>query len=66
VLSKLVSHHGLTVNITGALLSAHSQGVGLFDLELYGMAQQIEGALAYLQELNVVIKGKPNPDGDCW
>lgn len=66
VISRLTSKHGLTVNITGAMLGASSSGEGQFDLELHGFPQQIESAIAYLQELEVRIWGKPNPDGDGW
>ena len=66
VISRLTSEHGLTVNITGAMLGAHSYEEGWFDLELHGLPQQVQSALAYLQELNVKIWGKPNPDGDSW
>lgn len=63
VISRLTSHHGLTVSITGAV---NSWGGGSFDLELHSKAEQIQRALAYLQALEIEIKSKPNPDGDGW
>ncbi len=36
VISKLVSHYGLTVNITAAILGSNATGDGWFDLELKG------------------------------
>lgn len=66
VISRLTSEHGLTVNITGAMLGAHSYEEGWFDLELHGLPLQVQSAIAYLQDLNVKIWGKPNPDGDGW
>lgn len=66
VISHLTSDYGLTVNITGALLGGSSQEEGLFDLELHGTPQQIQGALAFLEQLNVKIWGKPNPGPDSW
>ena len=38
VISRLVSHHGVTVNITAALLGANARDDGWFDLELRGTA----------------------------
>lgn len=66
VISRLTADHGLVVNITGATLGASSWGEGWFDLELRGTPQQIQNGLTYLQELDVDIWGKPNPDGDAW
>jgi len=66
IISRLSLEHGLTVNIIAALLSNDSQWNGWFDLELEGNAKQVQSGLAYLQELNVKIWGKPNPHGDSW
>jgi len=41
VISRLISHHGVTVNITAALLSANARDDGWFDLEIQGKASQI-------------------------
>lgn len=65
VISRLISQHGLVVNITSALLpNASSQGE--FDLELKGTPQQICQGLLYLASLNLKILGKANPAGDGW
>ncbi|CAN1213572.1 ABC-type metal ion transport system [Tumidithrix helvetica PCC 7403] len=53
VISKLVSHHGLIVNINSAMLSAETQLEGWFNLELRGTAQQINSALTFANELGV-------------
>ena len=55
VLSRLISHHGLTVNITGALLGANARDDGWFDLELRGTREQIRSALLYFNELDLEI-----------
>lgn len=64
VISRLVSRHGLTVNIKAAILGAHAPGDGWFDLELWGTSPRIQEGLAYLQIMNIRVWGKPNPDGD--
>lgn len=65
ILSRLISDHGLLLNITGARLEAtHHQGQ--FDLELRGTPQQIHRGLTYLQSLNVKIIGKSSAAGDSW
>jgi len=46
VISRLISHHGVTVNITGAT-SANARDDGWFDLEIQGKASQIQSALTY-------------------
>ncbi len=66
VISQLISQYNLTVNITGARLGKSTDGEGFFDVELRGTISQISLALAYLESLNIKIKGKPNPDGDSW
>ncbi|HEY9896930.1 MAG TPA: NIL domain-containing protein [Candidatus Sericytochromatia bacterium] len=53
VISRLISHYGLTVNITAALLGANARDDGWFDLELYGTNQQIRSALLYFNELDL-------------
>jgi len=55
VLSHLVSQHGLTVNILAALLGANAHDDGWFDLHLQGTSHQIQGALLYLNELDVEV-----------
>lgn len=53
IISRLVSDHGLTVNIVAALLSANAREDGWFDLELQGTNPQIESALVYFNELDL-------------
>lgn len=55
VLFRLVSHHGLTVNILAALLGANTNDDGWFDLYLQGTSEQLRGALLYLFELDVEV-----------
>jgi hypothetical protein len=66
VISRLISAHGLAVNITGAKLEANTNEQGCFDLELRGTLQQICRGLSYLESLNLKIVGKANADGDGW
>lgn len=66
VISRLVSHHGVTVNITGALLSANARDDGWFDLELQGKPSQIQSALTYLDELNLEIWSQSTTEKDGW
>ncbi|MBD2034156.1 NIL domain-containing protein [Phormidium sp. FACHB-592] len=53
VISRLISHYGLTVNITAALLGANARDDGWFDLDLHGTNQQIRSALLYFNELDL-------------
>jgi hypothetical protein len=65
IISKLISEHGLAVNVTGIQWDQpvqHSQ----LDLELVGSIAKIHSGLTYLKSLNLTLKGKPNPDGDGW
>lgn len=55
IISRLISKHGLTVNITAALLGGNAQGDGWFDLELRGTAQQIQSGLIYVDELDLEV-----------
>jgi ABC-type methionine transport system ATPase subunit len=55
VISRLTSQHGLTVNITAALLGANARDDGWFDLELRGTREHIRSALLYLNELDLEI-----------
>lgn len=67
VISRLVSHHGLTVNIAAALLGANARADGWFDLELRGNQEQIRSALLYLNELDLEIwQDSPNDQLDGW
>jgi hypothetical protein len=66
IISRLISVHGLVVNITGAILTANTGEDGCFDLELRGTVLQICSGIAYLESLNLRIFGKPNADSDSW
>jgi ABC-type methionine transport system ATPase subunit len=63
VISHLVSHYHLTVNITAAILGANANGDGWFDLELNGNRTYIEDALTYLNELDLEIWQDADADG---
>lgn len=67
VVSHLVSHYGLTVNILAALLGANAHNDGWFDLELRGTPDQIHNALAYLHTLdNLEVLDELNSQADGW
>ena len=66
VISRLVSHHGVTVNITAALLGANGGDDGWFDLEIQGRGSQIQSALTYLNELDLDIWTKSTAEQDGW
>lgn len=66
IISRLVSHHGLTVNITAALLGANAREDGWFDLELRGTSRQIQSALTYLNEMDLEMWGESNQEEDGW
>jgi hypothetical protein len=66
IISRLISHHGVTVNIAAALLGANGRDDGWFDLELRGTSRQIESALIYLDELDLEIWGDANAEQDGW
>jgi len=66
VISRLVSQHGVTVNICAALLGASARDDGWFDLELRGKSDQIQSALTYLDEMDLEIWGESNSEEDGW
>ena len=66
VISRLVSHYNITVNITAALLSVNARDDGWFDLELRGTSQQIQSALTYLNELDLEIWNQSTSEQDGW
>ncbi len=66
VISRLVSEHGVTVNIAGALLGANARDDGWFDLELLGTTNQIQSSLLYLEELKLEIWSQSNIEEDAW
>ena len=55
IISRLISHYGVTVNISAALLGANARDDGWFDLELRGTGEHIRSALIYLNELDLEI-----------
>ncbi|MBE9201690.1 MULTISPECIES: NIL domain-containing protein [unclassified Nodularia (in: cyanobacteria)] len=55
VISRLVSDYGLTINITAAILGANAVGDGWFELDLQGLATQIDDAMNYLQDIELEI-----------
>lgn len=66
VISRLISHHGVTVNIAAALLGANTRDDGWFELELRGKPAQIQSALTYLNELDLEIWGESAAEEDGW
>jgi len=66
IISRLVSHHGVTVNIAAALLGSNGRDDGWFDLELRGTSRQIQSALTYLDEMDLEIWGESNQEEDGW
>ena len=65
VISRLVSQHGVTVNIMAALLSANARDDGWFELDLRATNQQIQSALTYLNELDLEIWDQSTTE-DGW
>lgn len=67
VISRLISSHGLMVNVKAALLSSGIRDDGWFDLELNGTKRQIQSGLIYLDELDVKIWHKStDADAETW
>ncbi|ARV60913.1 NIL domain-containing protein [Nostocales cyanobacterium HT-58-2] len=66
VMSQLISHCGITVNVAAAKLNGHLPQQGCFDLELGGTVFQIASALTYLNELNLEISHKFITEEDTW
>ncbi len=62
IISRLVSEHGLTVNIVAAILGQKNTDEGWFNLDLEGTDSQIHGALEYLHKLGLEIWDKSNAD----
>lgn len=63
IISHLVSHCQVTVNITAAILGANANGDGWFDLELRGTETHIHHALEYLNDLGLEIWQETDADG---
>jgi ABC-type methionine transport system ATPase subunit len=66
VISRLISHYGVTVNIAAALLGANARDDGWFDLELRGTDLQIQNALNYLNEMDLEIWDESNTEEYAW
>jgi ABC-type methionine transport system ATPase subunit len=66
IVSNLVSDHGLTVNITAALMGENAKQDGWFNLELVGADKQIQSALVYLEELDLEFWEKQNQTDASW
>jgi ABC-type methionine transport system ATPase subunit len=66
VISRLISHYGVTVNIAAALLGANARDDGWFDLELRGTSAQIQSALTYLKEMDLEIWDESTTQEDAW
>lgn len=66
VISRLISEHGVTVNIAAALLGANARDDGWFDLELRGTPPQLDSALLYLNELDLEIWRDAEAQQDGW
>ncbi|MCM0592017.2 MAG: NIL domain-containing protein [Gloeotrichia echinulata IR180] len=66
IISRLVSHYGVTVNIAAAQMDANVIADSCFVLELRGTVSQIESALIYLDELDVEISQQSTPEEDGW
>lgn len=66
VISRLISQHGVTVNILAALLSANARDDGWFELELRATDQNIQSALTYLNELDLEIWDQSASEEDGW
>lgn len=66
IISRLISHHGLTVNIAAALLGANARDDGWFDLELHGSSEQIQSGLIYLDELDLEVWHDSAGQEDGW
>ena len=66
IISRLVSDHGVTVNISAALLGSNGRDDGWFDLELRGTSRQIQSAVIYLHEMDLEMWGESNQEEDGW
>jgi ABC-type methionine transport system ATPase subunit len=66
IISRLVSDHGVTVNIIAAILGENAKEDGWFNLSLEGTSHQIQSALVYLEELDLEIWDKSSSDDDTW
>lgn len=66
VISRLVSEHGLTINIAAAMMGEDVQEEGWFKLELRGTQAQIDSALAFLEDLSLEFWRDDKPETEGW
>lgn len=64
IISELVSHYMLTVNITSAVLNPDMQDDGWFDLDLWGRPHQLRASLSYLEKLKLPLWLVSIPDNN--
>lgn len=64
IISELISHYMLTVNITSAMLNPNMQDDGWFDLDLWGRPQQLRASLNYLEKLKLPLWLVSIPDSN--
>jgi ABC-type methionine transport system ATPase subunit len=66
VISHLVSHYGLSINIVAALLGANAIDDGWFDLELTGTSEQLRNAQIYINDLDLEVLSESDSQEFCW
>jgi ABC-type methionine transport system ATPase subunit len=66
IISRLVSEHGVTVNIIAAILGENAKEDGWFNLELEGTSHQIQSAMVYLEELDLEVWDKSKNTDEAW
>ncbi|MEI1375872.1 NIL domain-containing protein [Nostoc sp. UHCC 0926] len=66
VISRLVSHYGVTIIIADAQVSTNVPQHSCFHLQLRGTVSQIESALTYLNELDLEVLHQSSPEEDGW
>lgn len=66
VISRLVSEHGLTINISAAMMGEDVQEEGWFKLELRGTQSQLDSALTFLDDLSLEFWRHDNQETEGW
>ncbi|MEH2335484.1 NIL domain-containing protein [Nostoc sp.] len=66
VISRLVSHYGVTIIIADAQVSTNVPQHSCFHLQLRGTVSQIESALTYLDELDLEVLHQSSPEENGW
>jgi ABC-type methionine transport system ATPase subunit len=66
IISDLIKHHGLTVNINAALLTPNAREDGWFDLELRGTEEQVREGLVYLNDLSLEMWRDADAHNEGW